>query len=51
MDEYFYIYNINDSNSYELYPFSILNYIMHLNKLSHNNLMQSELEKKYTGIC
>ena len=49
-DDYYYIHNLNEQNSNELYSISNINYPQEINEISQKNIIKSKLEKKLLGI-
>ena len=49
-DDYYYIHNLNEQNSNELYSISNINYPQEINEISQKNIIKSKLEKKLLGV-
>ena len=49
-DKFYYIHNLNEQNSNELYSISNINYPQNITEISQKNIIKSKLEKKLLGV-
>ena len=49
-DEFYYIHNLNEDNSNELYSLSNINYPLIINRISKNDTIEEKLRQKLLGV-
>jgi len=49
-DEFYYIHNLNEDNSNELYSISNINYPLIINRISKNDTIEKKLRQKLLGV-
>ena len=49
-DEFYYIHNLNEDNSNELYSISNINYPLIINQISQNDTIEEKLKRKLLGV-
>ena len=49
-DEFYYIHNLNEDNSNELYSISNINYPLIINQISQNDTIEEKLRRKLLGV-